>query len=216
MKKKIDIYGPIGTKKFFEYMFRAFVFENTIDYEIHEIKKELLFETPDFFVYAHPLDHGIDTFGFRIVEKDKRRIKLNYIKKLGIPEGPLLGDLQNNKTIVWNKKKILPKDATYIVSGKVVAIINDTLLCDNCNKLAQDADLLICESAYSKEHEEKAREYKHLTSEQAAFLASRNSVKKLVLTHFSQRYKTVENLCDEAKIIFKETTCAYDLMKLSI
>ncbi|MBN2422525.1 ribonuclease Z [Candidatus Woesearchaeota archaeon] len=215
-EKTLEIYGPKGTKKHFEYMFKAFEFENSIDYKIIEINREKIIETKDFCVYGYALEHGIDCYGFVFLEKDKRKIKLSYTNKLGIPEGPLLGKLQNNQSIKWNEKKIAPEDATYIVKGKKIGIINDTVLCNNCNKIAEDADILICEAVYISDLEKKAKEYMHLTAKQAALIASRNNVKKLVLTHFSQRYKTTEEFLDEAKTIFKDSLCAYDLMKVKL
>jgi ribonuclease Z len=64
--------------------------------------------------------------------------------------------------------------------------------------------------------EEKAKEYLHLTSSQAAQIASQANAKKLILLHFSQRYKDIKEMEDEAKTIFPETVCAYDFMKIRI
>ena len=71
---------------------------------------------------AEPLAHNIETLGYNIIEKDKRKINLKFVKKIGIPEGPLLGKLQDGKSIVWKGKKIDINKATNVVKGKKITI----------------------------------------------------------------------------------------------
>jgi ribonuclease Z len=212
----LEIYGPKKIKEYISLILKAFEFDIEFDMKIIPIKQGEIIDSEKFKIYAYELEHGIETYGFSLIEKDKRKIKLSYVKKLGIPESPLLGKLQDNKSIEWKGKKVLPKDATYVVKGRKISIIWDTVLCNNCNLLAKDADILISEAVYESSLEEKAQEYLHLTAKQAALLASRNNVKRLILTHFSQRYKTTQEICEEAKTYFKNTTCAYDLMKVKV
>ena len=213
--KKLEIYGPIGTKKSFDYMFKAFSFNLDFEYVIHDIEDTKI-KLKEMIVISKPLEHGLPCLGYSFVENDKRRIKPLEIKKLGIPEGPLLGELQNNKPINWKGEKILPKNTTYIVKGKKVSIVLDTQINKNAYFLAKDADLLICEATYTSDLEEKAQEYKHLTAKQAAQLASQSNVKKLILTHVSQRHKTPELILEDAKDVFENVVVAYDFMKLKI
>lgn len=214
-ERKLEIYGPIGTRKNFKHLFDAFSLAFAFPYTIKEIKNTKL-EFKDLVVMARVLEHSIPCLGYSFVEKDKRKIKINYVKKHGVPEGPLLGQLQENKKITWNNKVISPDKATYLVKGKKISVILDTVPCNNAYRLAKDADVLICEAVYSSDLLEKAQEYMHLTAEQAALLASQSNVKKLILTHFSQRYKTTEKILKEAKTIFKNTYVAHDLMKLKV
>src|SRR3989344_4811497 len=127
--KKLRIYGPAGTKKFMKKMFEAFVFDKKIDIEVKEIKKGKFFESDELVLEAQLLEHNVTTLGFNILEKDKRKIDLASIKNLGIPKGPLLGELQDGKSIVWKGKKIRPDEATVLVKGKKLTIISDTLPC---------------------------------------------------------------------------------------
>lgn len=212
----LEIYGPTGTKKRFKAMFQAFVFDCNIELRINEIRKRKFFENEDFYLEALELEHKIKSFGFNFIEKDRRKVDIDAVKKLGIPQGPLVGKLQQGESIVYKNKKITPKEATFIEKGKKITIINDTVLCKSCYDLAKDADLLICEAAYTSKLEEKALEYKHLTAKQAGLLAGRSNVKKLIITHFSQRYKTTEELFEDAKEVFDNVTCAYDFMKVEI
>ncbi|MDP7180333.1 MAG: ribonuclease Z [Candidatus Woesearchaeota archaeon] len=214
--KTLEIYGPKGTKQHFEHMFKAFVFDRNMELVIHEIKPGTIFENDDFSIEALELEHGVKTFGFNFIEKDKRRINVSKTNKLGIPEGPLLGKLQQNKTISWKGKKVGPSDTTYIVQGKKIALISDTLPCNNCNKLAKDADVLICEATYHSDLEKKAETHNHMTAKQAALIANRADAKKLVLTHFSARYKDLKEIEEDAKDYFDNVVYAYDLLKIKL
>lgn len=212
----LEIYGPAGTKKRMEKMFEAFVFDKRLSFVVNEAKSGIFFENNDFQLEAHPLEHGIETLGFRFVEKDKRRIDMKKIKKFGIPAGPLLGKLQQGKTIELNGKKISPDDATFVEDGKKVAYITDTALCDNCYRIANDADILISEATYSSKLVGKSEEYGHMTAKQAAQIANKSNAKQLVLIHFSARYKNTQELEEDARDIFDNVICAKDFMRVDL
>lgn len=213
---ELQLYGPRGTKARWSNVGKVFMFEERVDVKVEDIKKTRIIDDKDFYIEAMNLEHTAPCVGFSFIEKDKRRIKKEAIKKLGIPEGPLLGKLQDGQSIKWNGKTVSPDDVTYVVKGKKVTYIADTKLCTNCVKLAENADILICESTYANALEEKATEYKHLTAGQAAFIANKAGVKKLVLTHFSQRYKDLEELKEDAKMTFENVVCANDFMKITL
>ncbi len=214
--RTLEVYGPKGTKKHFKAMFEAFVFDRPFEIKVVEVEKGVFFENKDFKLEAWPLKHGITTLGFAFIEKDRRRIDVKAVKKLGIPEGPLLGKLQDGETITFKGKKVKPDDTTTIVDGKKIAFISDTLPCQNCYKLAQDADLMVCEAAYSSELEDKAMQYKHMTAKEAGLIASRSNVQKLILTHFSARYKNTHDIQEDAQNVFENVECAKDLMKVKL
>ncbi len=212
----LEIYGPKGTSKRMEMMLEAFAFDRQISISVNEIKDKSFFDNKNFKIQALPLEHSTVSLGFCFTEKDKRRIKVDTVRKLGIPEGPLLGKLQSGEVISFKGKKITPEQATYVVKGKKIAIISDTLPCSNAVDLAKEADIMVCEATYASDQEEKAEQYMHMTAKQAALLASQAKAKKLILTHFSQRYKTAAEIEEEAKDIFPNTICAYDFLKLKI
>lgn len=215
-EETLKIYGPLGISEFMNNMSVTFVFDNKLSYEVKELSKGTFVDNQSYSLVAVPLSHNIPCLGYSFIEKDRRRIKVPYIKKLGLPEGPLLGKLQENKPIEWKGKKILPEDATYLVRGRKVSFINDTVICNGCNELANGADVLVSEATYTSEHTNKAKEYMHLTAKEAAQIASQNNVKELILTHFSQRYKSCDGIASEAKAIFENTVCAFDFMKKKI
>lgn len=214
---KLKIYGPKGTKEKIETLSKLFEGEQRIELNVEEITKEgKIMGTDEFEMYAYALDHTLPCFGFQWKEKSRRRINVTAAKKLGLKEGPELGKLQQGKTITLNGKKIKPEEATYLVEGKTIGYIPDTAACAACMKIAEDCNILICESTYHSDEEEKAELYKHMTARQAATIASQANVEKLILTHFSQRYKSVEELEKEAKDIFLNTVAAYDFMKVEV
>ncbi|MEM2121100.1 MAG: ribonuclease Z [Candidatus Woesearchaeota archaeon] len=216
-QKTLLIFGPDGTKKFFENIMKIFVFNNQINYEVREISKDgVFYENEDFKIEAYKLEHKIPCLGYRFVEKDKRKINVAALKKYKIPEGPIVGRLQRGEDIVYNGKRIRADDVSYIQKGKIVGFITDTNVCENCLNVASDADILISEATFKEDLEEKALEYSHLTVKDAAYIATRANVKKLVLTHFSQRYKGIGELEEEAKKYFKNSVCAYDFMRISL
>lgn len=215
--KTLEIYGPEGTEDKVKRALDVFVFEEKIDLKVKDVTEDgVFFENDEFALEAFKLKHGPKCIGFNFIEKDRRRINVAFIKKLGIPEGPLLGKLQDNKPVTWKGKTITPEEATYVVKGKKVSYVSDTLWCENSIKYPKNADLLICESSYLSKHEDKATQYKHITSKQAAMIASQANAKRLVLTHFSQRYKDVSEIEEEAKDIFYDVECAYDFMKIKL
>ena len=212
----LDIYGPKGSKTHFANIIAAFQIDVRLKIEIHEIQSGIFFENKWIQLSAMPLQHSCICLGYRIQEKDTRRIKISKIKKLGIPHGPLIGKLQNGLPITYNKKKINPNDVSDVQKGKSICLILDTVFVPNCVKLAKNCDLLVCESTFGEEHAKKAKEYKHLTAKEAAKIAKAAKVKQLVLTHFSQRYKNTTALTKEAKKVFPKTKAAKDFLELKV
>ena len=215
-EKTLMIYGPLGTKKFMEKMFEVFIFDRKINFEVYEVTNGRFFENEEIVLEVGLLEHNIETLGYNIIEKDKRKINLKFVKKIGIPDGPLLGKLQDGKDIMWKGNKIDADEATYVVGGKKVTVISDTVPFKAAGILAKDCDLLICEATYSSNLESKGEEHGHMTAKQAAELANMSNTKKLVLTHFSARYKNTHELEEDARNYFDDVLCAKDFMKINI
>ena len=212
----LRLYGPTGSKNYLKNMLTGFAEKISIDVEIIEVSTGTIYDGSDYSLECTKLEHSIPCIGFAFHEKDRRRINVSFVRKLGIPDGPLLGKLQNGKSVEWKGKKVDVNEATRIIKGKRIVYIGDTVPCANAQKLAKNADILIAEATHSDEIEDKAEAYGHMTAKQTAMLASESEVKKLIMTHFSQRYKTVDMLLEEAKTIFPKTECAYDFMKVKI
>jgi len=218
---KLQIYGPVGTSARIEHIIKSFSFDlrfkiETIDLIIKEGTQKVVDEA-EFYVIAMPLRHIIPCLGYAFVEKGRRKINIEYVKKtLGIEQHPILGKLQKGKTITFNGKKVTPAKATFLTPEKKLTYIVDTQYFDGLKKLAKESDALVCEATYCEDMESKALKYTHLTARQAAKLAKESKAKKLYLTHFSQRYASLKPLEDEAKKIFTDVVLAKDFMGFNV
>ncbi len=218
--KTLTIHGPKGTKEFMRRILNAFLCEDRISMQIEEADEGKVLETDSYIIKAMRLMHTAPTLAYSFEEKDKLRVNMDYLKKHGLVNNPIIKDLQLGKNIKWNGKTIKAKDATTVKEGKKITIALDTGLTPQLEKklveFAKNSDILVMESTFGEEYKDKAKEYTHLTASQAAMIAKKSKAKKLFLTHFSQRYKTVENLKNQAIKIFKNTECAEDLMRAKI
>lgn len=214
--KKLFIYGPRGTKKYMEVMMQMFIFHGRLDIKIEEVEGRFL-DARDFYIDAAPMKHNIEANAYAFVEKDKLRIKKDVLKKKKISNSPELKSLLLGKDAKIGSIILKAKESTYLQKGKKIAIVLDTLMNENAIKIAKDSSLLICESSFSKDEEDKAEEYFHLTAEQAAAIAEKANAEQLILVHLSQRYdKSESKILAEAKKVFPKTRIAHDFMKLEI
>ena len=212
----LQIYGPRTTKEKIE-LFQKIYSKFKINFKVNEIDSGLVYEDKQIKMEAEKMDHGITTLAYSITIKDQIRIDKSKLKKLKLPNSPLIGQLQQGKDIVLNNKKIKSKDVTYIQKGKKLTIILDTAENPNTTKLAKDSDLLICESTYKEDEVEQAKEYKHLTTTQAANIAKKAKVKNLALVHISEKHvHRIPELLKEAKKTFKNTIAPEDLEILKV
>ncbi len=212
----VEIYGPKGTKKFVEMMNTAFASADLLELSVTEVGKGEICTTQDYTVESDELVHGVPCVGFAFREKDVFKIQLPRAKKLGIPEGPLLGKLQGGESIIYKGKKIAPLDVATLARGRKIVYVMDTRPCNGAVRLAKDADLLIIESTYTSEMEEKAKEYFHMTAHEAATIANQAGVKRLILTHFSARYKDPHEVEDDARLVFDGAEAAEDLRRVRL
>lgn len=215
----LEIYGPIGSSARVDHMLQTVCFDNSVEIKVFETEapaEAVICETDEYSISAINLDHTIPALGYAFVEKDRRRVKLAAVKAAGIPEGPLLGKLQEGTSITYKGKMYNADDLTYIVRGKRVSIVMDTGFTKHAITIAKQADLLICEATYMEKHVDRGDAYKHLTALQAGQIASAAQAKKLVMTHFSQRYTDIQALEEEARSVFPEAYAGYDFMKLKL
>ena len=210
----LHVYGPLGTRDRVNSIMKTYVFKLNYPLYVHDVDEGVIFENDYMFVSAFKVKHTTSTLGFCLKEKDRRKINLDYTKKFGLVRHPLLGRLQKGEDIEYKGHTIRVEDATYVVRGRKICYVVDTVYFSDLVNYVQGADLLICESTYLKEDERE--EYMHMSAEDAAKLAKSSQVKKLILTHFSQRYKDVTPLVEEAKRIFNNVEAAHDFMKIEV
>ncbi len=207
-QKTLRIYGPRGTKQNISEL--EGLFKTKLKTDAKDVSLKFIDEK-DFLIEAAQMSHNAPTNAYSFTIKDKLRLDKKKIKKLKLPNSSLLGELQRGKNITFNNKKISSKEVTYLERGKKITFILDTSPNENAVSLAKNSDLLICESSFTQEEKAKAKEYFHMTAKDAAEIAKKAKVKKLILTHLSQRYEhNTSPILNEAKRIFKNTTIAND------
>ena len=124
--------------------------------------------------------------------------------------GRAVGVLKRKGSIEINGKTILLADVSVEKKGNSFAFVMDTRLCKAAFELAKDVDFLVCESTYLASETADAVKNGHLTALQAAEIASKANVDQLVLTHFSQRYNSLENFVAEAQSLHLKTFAVSD------
>ncbi len=219
-KEPLEIFGPEGSDQMFWKIYHAFQIKAPYNITVHEIKNlrsiKSVCVSGNYEVLAMKVQHSIPCIAYAFQERSKYRIKKDFVRKYNLQGNPLLKKLQQGKDIVYNKKKIRAKDVTFVNYGKKVTIILDALYEEKLAKIAENADLLICEGTFSNKMREKVKEKGHMTVKQAAKVARKAKVKQLVLTHFSQRYKNLNELAKEAKSVFRNTKLAKDFMVVNV
>jgi ribonuclease Z len=171
--------------------------------------------TDDFTVSAAALNHRVDAVGWRIEEPDGRRMLPDRLEAAGI-SGPDIGRLQAEGRIEIDGRTIGLDEMSEHRRGHAFAFVMDTAWCDAALDLADGVDLLVCESTFLDADAEMAADYGHLTARQAGRIAAEAGARKLVLSHFSQRYPDDEVFADEARLEFDDVVVAHDLAHIPV
>jgi ribonuclease Z len=161
-------------------------------------KSALLADAPFGTLSAVRLDHGVDSYGYRLDEPAGRRMLPDRLAALGV-FGPSIGALQKNGRLAVGSRVVTLDEVSLERPGLTAAFVMDTRLCDGVYALADGADFLIIESTFLSADAGLAAEFGHLTAAQAARVAAESGVRTLVLTHFSQRYQDPAEFEREAR-----------------
>jgi len=207
----IHCYYPASGKPYFDRLRFGAIYHETITVIEHPVKHPgLVHEDDTFRIEAAFLKHGADNIGWRVTEKPFRKFDSAKLKKFHV-EGPLVRELEQQKELNIEGKKVSIDDVSLLIPGDSIAVVIDTLPCKEAVEIAKGARLLLCESTYLEEHKDLALKHQHLTAKQAAEIAKGAGVKMLILTHFSARYQDLEVFESEARPIFPNTFAADDL-----
>lgn len=222
--EKIEIYGPKDSKKFVEHTLKSSIDKPKIDIQVYELKPKeseilTIIDAPTYKIECAKLNHSTPCIGYSYKQKDTLNIDKKKLKSIApdLEKSPLLARAKMGLDIIFKGQKIKNEDITYTKEGLKIALIFDTRPCSGVNLLAKDVDYLVMEASllYEK-HKGKADETMHMTAKETAQVALENHVKTLIITHFSQRYKEIATIEDEAKEIFENTISTYDLMTLKL
>lgn len=219
--EKLDIYAGRASNERIRDLLYSVVLRNTIPpmpLNLIDIQAGTIFDEDDFSVVAFPVIHrGADNFGFVFEEKSRQPFLVEKADELGVPAGPLRGDLVKGKAVTLaDGRTILPGNVLGpFQKGIKLVHVGDTGSVDNLLQYCMDADLLVIESTYLDAEADMAREFAHLTARKAAEFAVQANIKRLVLTHISRRYRE-KDILNEAQEIFPNTAVARDFDEFKV
>ncbi|MEU7021777.1 ribonuclease Z [Streptomyces sp. NPDC046203] len=205
---------PASGQRYFERLRYATAYRETVRLTEAPVAADgPLAVTDAYTLEAALLSHPVESYGYRLVEPDGRRILPERLATHGIA-GPDVGRLQREGVL----RGVTLEEVSEVRRGQRVAFIMDTRLCDGVHTLADGADLLVIESTFLDEDVRLATDHGHLTAGQAAAVARDAGVRHLVLTHFSQRYTDPAEFERQARAagFTGELTIAQDLMTVPV
>ncbi|TVQ94033.1 MAG: ribonuclease Z [Deltaproteobacteria bacterium] len=207
----VHAWFPASGQVYFDRLRRASIFEEFTKIVEHPLRAEgEVGQAPGFSLFARRLDHRVEAFGYRLQEPDGVRMVPEKLAQAGL-RGPLVGRLiQIGEVTAPSGQRVRLAEVSEPKPGQSFAFIMDTRLCDAAIELARGVDLLVAESTFLRTESHEAQAYGHMTAEQAATLAREAGARKLVLTHFSQRYPDERAFLEEATPIFSEVVAARD------
>jgi ribonuclease Z len=212
----VPVYFPAAGQVYFDRLRGAAVFEEAADLCPRPVVEPGQVDVgPSFTLYARGLDHGIETLGWRLQEPDGRRMLPDRLEDLGV-DGPEVGRLHREGSVTVEGRRVALEEASEARPGQRFAFVMDTRLCDGAFELAEGADLLVCESTYLDRDAGLARDHGHLTAAEAARIALEAGARRLVLTHFSQRYPDETQFLEEAAAVFPDVVVARDLLRVPV
>lgn len=218
----LHVYGPKGIKEMMETIFRITETHQVFEVVFHELsskKSELVFEDNRVEVYTIPLDHRIYCNGYLFKEKPKER-HLNMQEIAKYPEIEICDyhNLKRGKDFVLNDGYVLKNENLTNPAEPSVsyAFCSDTRYLESIIPIIKEVDLLYHEATFLHELKEMADYTGHTTALEAAKIARKANVKKLILGHFSNRYNDYQVLLNEACEIFPETYLPQQLEPVKI
>jgi ribonuclease Z len=212
VKHPIHCYYPASGKEYFDRLRYGTIYHEVIEVIEHPVSEEGIVEDDGKFkIEAVFLDHGVENIAWRVTEAPRRKYYKDKLIESEI-KGMMVSQLQRDGSIEVKGKKIILDDVSYVREGDSIAVVIDTKKCDQAVSISKGAKLLLCESTYLEDKAELAEKYNHLTAKQAAEIAKQAGVEKLVLTHFSARYRDSKEFEVEGKAVFNNTVAAEDLM----
>lgn len=213
----LDIYGPPGTTYIVEGL-RRLAADMPYPIHIHEMKGGESFSLPgELQGTCTAATHGIPCLAYRVDLKRQPSFQPDKARALGLPV-QLWSRLQHGETLDYNGRTITP---TQVLGeprrGISFAYITDTRPTTALSDLAQDVDLLICESMYDTSADlPQARANAHMIAEESAGIAKAAGAHSLLLTHFSPKINDPTRAEKAARSVFAKTRAARDGTTISL
>ena len=209
------LWGPRGTRRTLREAAHFGVDRVGFPIEIIELEAGTAVARQGYEIIPYATSHrGVSALGYALVEEIRRgRFNPELAREMGIPEGPLWGQIHKGKPVTLDDGRVIHPEMLVGPerAGRKVVLSGDTRPSQATVEIAQDADLLVHEATFGDEEAERAAETGHSTAREAASVAQRAGVKQLALTHFSARYsRDTSSLLREAREVFDNVIAARD------
>lgn len=206
----VEIYYPASGQKYFENLRDASIYYNTAKLLPRPITAAgILWQNEKFALETQPLEHSVESWGYRWQEKTTATMLPEKLAEFGI-RGAAVGILKRQGQVEIDGRVILLNEVSVPKIGQSMAFVMDTRSCNAALALAHEVSLLVCESTYLASEQNEAESRGHLTAQQAAQIAKDAQAKLLVLTHFSQRYNSIDDFVREAYPIHPNVIAVQD------
>ena len=214
-KTPLTIYAPRPFGEILECHLRYF--DKELPYEVQWVevdttKHQKIFENRSLEVWSIPLRHRVPTSGYLFREKPlPRNVDKFAIERYGLSVKQIVA-AKEGADIELEDGTILPNERITFVAHppQSYAYCSDTNRSGAVAKYVAGVDLLYHEATYAVAQKKEAKERGHATTEDAAKTALAASAKRLLIGHFSSRYKDKEPLLAEARAIFENTDIAHE------
>ena len=212
-RQELHVYGPDPLQKIIE--MQLSVAESCLSYPLHFLsltKAETLVDNDKISIRCFRTNHRIECYGFVFEEKEgKRKLLIDKVRKLNIPVS-FYSSLQNGLDYITPRGQVIRNESvtTAPEHGKKYAFCADTKYDESIIEHIQQADMVYHETTYLDNMRDKASERFHSTTKEAALIARKAQVKKLLIGHFSSKYNTLEQFQDEAREVFPNTELAIE------
>ena len=213
-EKELHIFGPKGIKEVINLQLKyskSYVKYDLIFHELNSKKSELIFEDEKVIVRTIPLNHRVYTNGFLFKEKENpRKLNISEIKKIQEIEVCDYNNLKAGRDFTLSSGKTIQNSLLTLDPEKTMsyAYCSDTSYKPDIVEIIKKSDILYHESAFLSDKEDLAIKTRHSTAKQAAIIAKEAKVKKLILGHYSSRYKDISLFKKEAEEIFRNVILA--------
>ncbi|MEZ2335862.1 ribonuclease Z [Mucilaginibacter sp. RCC_168] len=214
-KKALYLFGPAPLKEIIDLQFKYS--ETTLQFPleftaIDAQKPEVIINNSDVIVETIPLDHRIACTGFLFKEKKRlRKLIKEKLEDLNVPVEYYTA-LKRGNDYTSASGEVYKNDTLTIDSQtpKSYAYCSDTLYNEQYFDQISNATLLYHEATFLNDMLDRANDTHHTTALQAGKIALKTHAKKLLIGHFSARYKTLNELLDEARSVFPDTELAIE------
>lgn len=211
----LHVYGPKGIKEVILLQLRlskSFTGYALYFHELEGTESEVVFEDERVVVRTIPLEHRVYTNGYLFNEKPgARKLNIGLIEDLGV-DRCYYQKLKNGGDVVLDDGVIVKNEmVTYDPEPvKSYAFCSDTVYNESIIPIIKDVSVLYHESTFLESESHLTERTKHSTAKEAASIACKANVGKLILGHYSTRYDNIENFRKEASTVFHTIELAED------